>query len=129
VTDENGHRSIPIPDEKTHGSSYIEAASEMGNSAIRNMAPAEKGWILAASIIILGAIALLEVTNYLEQVASKDSMSAFFMAVEQNRAEENRRLQEQNRILAQAIARQSDRKGRREVEEGHAEDIENARSE
>ena len=113
MTDENGRRSVPIPEEKQHGSSYVEAATEMGSAAINKMAPADKGWILASVIVILGAMSLLEITNYLSNVNRNESTANYFTVMEKHRSEENRRLQEQNRILAQALARQSDRISRK----------------
>jgi len=116
MTDENGHRHIPIPEERIQPSDYVGAAAEVGSEAIKGMAPAEKGWILASVIVILGAMALLEVTNYLENTSRSTTTAQYFTHIEAHRSEENRRLQEQNRILAQALARQSDRISRKVTE-------------
>lgn len=115
MTDEPRKGQVEMPTEK-HGSSYVEAATQMGSNAIDKMAPAEKGWILASVIVILGAMALLEVTNYMDNQNRTASTIKYFTAMEAHRSEETRRLQEQNRVLAQALARQSDRIGRQALE-------------
>ena len=124
MTDENGHRSVPVRDERPGGASYVDAASEMGTEAIRHMAPAATGWILAAVILMLGLTAMILGTNYMSNAARSKSIADFFVMVESNRAEENRRLQEQNETLANAIARQSDRIGRKAVDESQQRGIE-----
>ena len=124
MTDEDGHRSVPIQEERQGGASYVDAASEMGTEAIKKMAPASTGWILAAVILMLGLTAMILGTNYMSNATRSKSIADFFVMVESNRAEENRRLQEQNETLANAIARQADRIGRQAVDDSRQQGLE-----
>ena len=109
VDPETGRRSVPV--QQPDGTAGHVA--DVSRSAIEHMAPAEKGWILAAVITMLGSLALITITNYLERTSDTEMTSNFFSIIEQHRGEENRRLQEQNRILAQALSRQADRISRK----------------
>ena len=123
MTDENGHRSVPVNGDTTHGSSYVEAATEMGSAAINKMAPADKGWILASVVLMLGLTGMILGTNYLDNVNRADGIEKFLVVMEEHRSEENRRLQEQNKTLANALARQSDRLGRQAIESTRNKEI------
>ena len=111
MTDENGRRSVSMPEEQPND--YAGHAAEVGKSAIEHMAPAEKGWILAAVILMISTMAILEVTNYLENTHRAEAASKYLVELETNRAQEVRRAQESSRILAQALSRQADRIGRK----------------
>ena len=121
-------RHIEMPsEEQKHGSSYVEAATEMGSKAISGMAPASRGWILGAVVIILGSVAILEITNYLENTHRGTESGKYLIILEENRAQEVRRAQESSRLLAQALARDADRRGRQAADKEKAKDIVEAR--
>ena len=116
MTDDNGHRSVPLNGDTPNNSdnqTYAQAAAETASNAISHMAPAEKGWILASVILFLGGVAMIEGTNYLESETSARSVETFLLKVEDNRSQEMRRSQETVKSLAQALSRQSDRIGRK----------------
>lgn len=114
---------MPEPPEQNKADTYAQAATDISNTALRGMAPAEKGWILAAVVMILGALGLIEITNYLDNKNGDESTAKFFTLLETSRSEENRRLQEQNKTLADALARQSDRLGRQAIESTRNKEI------
>ena len=121
MTDENGRRSIPIQNGQPGNAG--DNIAEISKSAIQNMAPAEKGWILAVVITMLGSLAMITITNYFEQINRAKEIGVLLTRIEENRGEENRRLQEQNRILAQSLARQADRIGRRVNEQKYPDSV------
>jgi hypothetical protein len=99
--------------------------SGVAKTGISSMAPAEKGWILAFVIIF----AVFQGANYLVSIKREEaetdrsvrlsehliSLGASRDKVEENRAQEIRRMQEVIKDLSQTIARQANRDGRAET--------------
>lgn len=85
----------------------------MGSNAIQGMAPADKGWILASVVLMLGAISLIEITSYMEMSSAGERTARFITEIETNRSIELRRLAEMNKACMNALTRQSDRIGRK----------------
>ena len=91
-----------------------------------SLAPAEKGWILAITIMFatLGGIFIawmyFEAQNTVRAseslVAYLNSIHEQWLEVEKNRSMENRELLRQSETCTQALARQSDRLGRKRAE-------------
>ena len=96
-----------LGDPKGKNDVAIHAAENVSEIAIKGMSPADKGWMLAAVVLILGAIALIEVTNYLEVSDRIKSQGGYFTNVETNRSEEFKRLQNQNKYLIRALSKQT----------------------
>ena len=97
-----------LGDPKGKNDVAIHAAENVSEIAIKGMSTADKGWMLAAVVLILGAIALIEVTNYLEVSDRINSQGGYFTSVEKNRSEEFKRLQNQNKYLIRALAKQTE---------------------
>lgn len=116
-----------VESQQASNQTYAEATSEVSSAAINVMAPAEKGWILASVILMLGSIALIEITSYLESTQRADRTSIYLSEIEKNRAAELRRTQETIRILSNSMSRQADRTGRTVAEKQQQDSIDAAR--
>ena len=120
VDPETGRRSVPMQEEERAApTDYVGAASEVGGKAVDRIGVADKGWVLGTVVLIITSMALLEITNYLENSHRAAEASKYLIVLEENRAAEVRRAQESSRLLAQALARTSDRKSR-EVQQSQA---------
>lgn len=102
--------------------------NEVVRDTVTRLTPPERGWILAFVLLF----AVFQVSNYLqeserlERDETKDrALVDYFNALEQsrivieeNRAQEIRRLQEIVKELTQTVARSSERTGRADAQKG-----------
>ena len=97
--------------------------ADVGKTAITALTPASQGWIFAVVLIVM----VLTAKEYFSSVSNDEAVSMLISEmnanysdhirdIETNRSEEFRRAQESIKLLADALARDSERAGRVAVE-------------
>ena len=85
---------------------------EQAKSMVSNLVPAEKSWVAAWVI----SLALLVITNHLANETRSEQTLMYFSALEENRADENRRLHDANQECNKTLARIAEREQRQSRE-------------